>query len=411
MKKTLVALAALAATSAFAQSSVTITGLIDMGYQSLNSPANAAGLQTGDLKRIAHNGTGTTAIVLGVTEEINSDLSASIRYEMNPDFVNGTGLTGGAGVGAGANSTSTPTAGTINNTAFGTGANGYNFIGVSSKSMGGVKLGRLNTGTLAAWNTAQVFGTALGGGFGSAGVFTRYGSSSANYNQTAPTRFNNSVEYQSPAIMGVTLRALMAPKVNVTGVGGENACLEAACTTAGGNSAAVGANRAGVTDISLGYSQGPLNAMYSTQKISTGAGDTNALVNPALQSTASTDVTTNVMAANYTLGATRLYVGSFTLKAGTTIDDKGTIFGVKHTMGQIDLMANMTTLKSSLTGTTLNQADRKVVGLGADYNLSKRTAVYFRNEARNADTDGTVSTTATLGSKTTTTAVGFRHTF
>jgi len=409
MKKSLVALAALAATSAFAQSSVTISGLVDMGYQSRNSPGNYNNLQTADDKRIVHNGSATTAILLQGTEDLGGGLTASFRYELNPDFINGAGLTGGAGVGSATSSTTS----TVENTAWGNGANGYNFIGVNSASMGGVKFGRLNSGTLSAWGTGSVFGTALGSGYGSAGVFTRFQSTSANYHQTAPTRFNNAVEYQSPAINGITFRYLMSPKVDVNGVGGENGCQQTACTA--GNTTAAGVNRAGVTDISLAYSNGPLNAMYAAQKISVGAGDTNALVNPALQSTASTDTTINTLAANYKIGNTTAYYANFSVKVGTTINDKGNMVGVKHTIGQIDLMASQTRLNSSLTGTTSSEADRKVTGIGADYNLSKRTAVYLRNESRNMDTGSTVTTTgsatATVGAKTTTTAIGFRHTF
>jgi len=39
------------------------------------------------------------------------------------------------------------TSGTNDTTLYGNGANGYNFVGVSSADMGGIKLGRLNTGT------------------------------------------------------------------------------------------------------------------------------------------------------------------------------------------------------------------------------------------------------------------------
>jgi predicted porin len=167
--------------------------------------------------------------------------------------------------------------------------------------------------------------------------------------------------------------------------------------------------------MSLGYAQGPLNVTVAALKISTGAGDTNALVNPALQSTASTDVKISTLAANYTFGDTTVYGTSFSLKAGTTMDDKGTVMGVKHTIGQIVLMASQTKLNSSKTGTSSSEADRKVTGIGADYMLSKRTALYVRNENRNMDTGATVTTagsaTATVGAKTTTTAIGFRHTF
>jgi len=414
MKKTLVALAALASVTAFAQSSVTITGLFDANYGSVTAPKNSAGLSTGNVSRVAHNGDATTAIVLQATDDIGGGLTAAMRYEINPDFINGTGLTGGiTGNAAGT------TSGVIDTTLYGNGANGYNFIGITSKDMGGIKLGRLNTGTLAAWGDGSVFGTALGSGYGSSGIYTRYTASTANYNNTAPTRFNNSIEYQSPAMNSFTLRYLYVPQVNVNGIGGESGCLVTA-TCVAANTAAAGANRAGVTDLSLRYSNGPLNASVAVQQIKAGDGDTSSLVNPAGQSTAASKVNHNTMAANYTSGAITGYVAYWTLShltavAASEINDKGNMYGIKYTMGNIDLKASQAKLNSSLTGTASLQADRKVTGFGVDYNLSKKSKIYARMENRNADAGATVTTagsaTATVGSSTKTSAIGFRTNF
>jgi len=419
MKKTLVALAALASVTAFAQSSVTITGLVDMNYGSVTAPKNAVLLSTGNVSRVAHNGDATTAIILQATDDIGGGLTAAFRYEINPDFVNGTGLTGGAGVGGTATSAIAAAQTTVTNTAYGNGANGYNFIGITSKDLGGIKLGRLNTGTLTAWGDGSVFGTALGSGYGSSAIYTRYGSSSANYNNTAPTRFNNAVEYQSPAMNSFTIRYLFAPKVDVTGVGGENGCTSSTTCTLE-NTQVPGANRAGVSDLSLRYSNGPLNASYAIQQISSGTGDTSAYVNPALQSTSSAKLNHKTMAANYTSGNITGYVAYWTLThltavAASEINDKGNMFGIKYTMGNIELKASQAKLNSSLTGTAALQADRKVTGFGADYNLSKKTKIYARMENRNADVSGTVTAagavTSTQGATTKTTAVGFRTNF
>jgi len=414
MKKTLVAIAALASVTAFAQSSVTITGLVDMNYGSVTAPNNAAGLKSGNVSRVAHNGDATTAIVLQATDDIGGGLTAAFRYEINPDFVNGTGVTGGI-TGNGASTTAAVTQTSL----YGNGANGYNFIGITSKDMGGIKLGRLNTGTLTAWGDGSVFGTALGSGFGSAGIYTRYTASTANYNNTAPTRFNNAVEYQSPAMNSFTVRYLFVPQVDVNGIGGENSCLETACTTTTGNTSAAGANRAGVTDLSLRYSNGPLNASYAVQQIKSGSGDTNSLVNPAGQTTANAKVNHSTMAANYTVGNVTGYAAYWSLthltSTSTEINDKGNMFGVRYTMGNIDLKASQAKLNSSLTGTANLQADRKITGYGVDYNLSKKSKMYVRMENRNSDIGSTVTTagsaTATVGSTTKTTAVGFRTNF
>jgi len=399
--KTVAALAALAATSAFAQSTVSISGLIDLGYGAVNAPANAAGVQTGDVSRVAQNGSATTAILITGSEDLGGGLKANFRYELNPDFANGSGLTGGAGVGSG----TAAAAGVADTFSYGNGAAGYHFLGVSG-GFGEVKFGRLNTGTLTAWVTGSVFGTALGSGYGSSGnIFTRYSSAAGNYNNTAPTRFNGALEYTSPKMNGLTARVLYVPQVNKTGIGAENACLEAACTTSGGNSAAPGANRAGVTDFSLAYNAGPLNAIIAQQTIKVGSGDVNALVSPSLLSTASTTSKLTTMAANYTMGAATVYGAYWTEKQGTTVDVAGHMVGGKYTMGAVSLMAGI----GNSNDKTSSNVDKKVLGVGADYALSKRSNLYIRHENRDADKNSSADTAAAGATKTT--HVGIRHTF
>jgi len=410
MKKTLVAIAALASVSAFAQTTVTLSGLVDMNYGSVTAPANAILLKTGNVSRVAMNGAGTTAFLFQATDDLGGGLTASFRYEMNPDFVNGSGVVGGVT----GNASSRVTA-TNDTTLYGNGANGYNFVGISSNDFGGVKLGRLNTGTLTAFGDMSVFGTALGSGFGSAGIFTRYQSSTANYNNTAPTRFNGAVEYQSPAMNGLTVRYLYVPQVDINGIGGENGCLETACTTAGGNTATPGVNKAGVTDASVRYSNGPMNVTYAVQQIKTGAGDTNSLINPALMSTASTNLNHTTIAGNYKVANFTGYLGYWSIGAGTTYSDKGQMIGAKYEMGNVDFRVSTARNNSSLTGTSSAAADRKILGYGADYNFSKKSKVYVRFESRNADTGNTVTTagavSSTQGATTKTTAIGIQTNF
>lgn len=382
---------------------MTISGLIDLGYGQVNAPANAAGVQTGDISRVAQNGSATTAILIQGSEDLGGGLKANFRYELNPDFANGSGLTGGAGVGSGLSSSSTK----IENTTYGNGAVGYHFLGISG-GFGDVKFGRLNTGTLSAWGTGSVFGTALGSGYGSNGnIFTRYSSSSGNYNNTAPTRFNGALEYTSPNMDGFTARVLYVPQVNKTGIGAENACLEAACTTSGGNTLAPGANRAGVTDFSLAYNKGPLNAIVAQQSVKIGDGDVSALVSPTVQSTASSTRKLTTTAANYTIGALTAYGAYWTEKqtTATAVNVTGYMLGAKYTMGAVSLMASM----GNSNDKTSSNVDKKVMGLGADYALSKRSNVYVRYENRDADKNSGADTAAAGSTKTT--HVGIRHTF
>ena len=396
MKKTLIALATLAACGAtFAQSTVTLSGLVDIGYGSVNGPANVNGVQTGDVRRVAQNGSATTAIVIGGVEDLGGGMKALFRYEMNPDFVNGSGLTGGVGAESGST-------GAI---ALGNGANGYQFVGVEG-GFGKVLFGRLNSPSLGAWGVGSTFGTALGSGYSSSAIYTRYGTSAANYNNTAPTRFNGSLEYTTPSMGGLSARLLYVPQVNKVAVGGESACAQTACTSE--NAVAIGANRAGVRDFSIAYSQGPLNIALASQTLKVGSGDVSGLVSPSLLSTANTSNKLNTLGANYKLGDATLRAIFWTEKTGTTVDVAARQLGLSYAMGAVTLHV---AASGSNDKTTAN-VDRSIVGFGADYALSKRSSVYGRYENRDADTSSVNKALDTAANGATKTMhIGVRHTF
>ena len=377
--------------AAFAQSSVTISGLIDIGYGSVNAPANALGVQTGDISRIAQNGSGTTAIVIGGVEDLGGGMKALFRYEMNPDFVSGSGLTGGAGATSGAGAT-----------AIGSGANGYQFVGVEG-GFGKVLFGRLNTGSLAAWGAGSTFGTALGSGYASNGnIYTRYSAATGNYNNTAPTRFNGAVEYTTPVMSGLSARLLYVPQANESGLGTDVACASAACAAAG-SAASIGSNRAGVSDISVSYSAGPLNVVAARQTVKVGANAMSALANPTGAATGTNELTT--IGANYNLGFATVRGGFWTETAGTATDTAGYQLGASYPMGAITLHASM----ASSNDKTAANVDKKILGLGADYALSKRSNVYARYENRDANKNSAADTSAAGSTKVM--HVGIRHTF
>ncbi len=340
MKKTLIAMAALAATGAFAQ--VTISGVMDAGYKMVDAAV-------GDNTTIAQNGTATSAIVLGATEDLGGGMKASVRYEMNPDFVAGAGL-------AATNQ-----------------SNGYNFVGVSG-NFGSVLLGRLNTSTLATHGLANPFGTAVGSGY--ATMLHRYNAPTTGAG-TAPTRFNGAIEYSTPMMSGFQVRALYVPKVDQTD------------STAN--------NRQGVTDLGLSYANGPLAAAISQQAIS-GA---NAAVAP-LSNLGTEKSTLTTMAASYQLGAFKLAAGLATHKQDNSVVDTATTrLSGTYTAGAVTGMLTWAKQDDKLAA----DADRTSMGLGVDYALSKTTAVYFRYEATDTDT------TSAADDKTTTTMVGLRKSF
>lgn len=91
--------------------------------------------------------------------------------------------------------------------------------------------------------------------------------------------------------------------------------------------------------------------------------------------------------------------------AARTVDVSGRIMGVKYTVGAYDLMASSANTNSKVT----SNVDRKISGIGANYNMSKRTIVYARYETRDADKNA--ATNVSTNGVTTTTAVGLKHSF
>jgi predicted porin len=364
---------------------VSITGLIDTGYAIVNGAAT-----NGDIKGLRANNTGTTVLTLAGTEDLGAGLAANFQLQLTPDFLSGNGVQGGTANNTAGDGTYT--------TAIGNGQQA--FVGLSSKTAGSIKLGRVNSNALDAWGVGSVFGTALGSGYGSNGnILTRYSTSSVvSAYQSAPTRFNNSIRYESPAFSGFSGSVLYVPKNNVAG-GTETADTTAAKST----------NRQGVTEFGLKYTQGALNVAYANQKIAAGALGTTALVSNtgATALEANTSNKLSILSANYTIGATTVYAASFSEKqdTATAVETSGRMFGAKHTMGAITLMASM----GSSNEKSAANVDKKITGIGADYALSKRTNAYVRYENRDADKN--VATDATASGITKVTAIGVRHTF
>jgi len=407
MKKSLIAIAALASVSAYAQSTVTITGVFDLGYRQVAAPFSTS------TKGGFQNGTATSAILIQGEEDMGGGLKANFRYEINPDLTAGAGFSGN--VLASGNSSAMASNGTANYVRTSNGANGYNFVGVSG-GFGGVKFGRLNTSTLATWGIGSVFGTALGSGYSTNGnIFTRDSSSTSNFNQTAPTRFNNAIEYISPTMNGLTGRILYVPKVDGDGTGGTDS------TTA----TLPGVNRVGVTDMGLAYNNGPLNLGYSIQSHKYPTTLNHALVSPGGSSAVvGGDYKLSSLAANYTIGNLTLYavqwneVQQVVASTAVKLDATGNILGAKYALnGEVDLMINQGKRndKSTTDSTTaFSNRDQKILGLGVDYKLSKRTALWARYENKDPDTNRSGTSTLTTTSSndaTKTTAIGIRHTF
>lgn len=299
MKKTLVALAALAATGAFAQSSVTLSGTVD------------ATVQYGSVDG------GNTKTALG-----NSGLNSSeFRFSGTEDL--GGGLKVGFALAAGVNNDSGAGAATntSNQAAGATTGTGFNFNRMSllklSGSFGEIKAGRDYTPLF--WTEAIYDPFGING----VGTSRAFNGGAAQFGSTA-VRASNSIGYVSPNMGGFGVWAQLSM--------GEN--LSSAASNAAGDGVSIQAT----------YNQGPLSlaAAYGKTNISAGvdAEGTNfggtydlgvATLNAYVQKnklTGSHDVD------GYLVGGT-MPVGAGAVRASYSATDNGTAKSTQFALGYV----------------------------------------------------------------------------
>jgi predicted porin len=432
MKKTLIALAALAATGAFAQSNVGIVGTFDVGYKITSAPTTSSGTTltpapNSSSSVITGNNTATSSLRFVGSEDLGGGMKANLLAEINPNVWQSSVA-----------DTNNTFAATYNGTPF----NGEQYIGLSG-GFGDVKLGVPNAGFFGVAMMAGPMGTAMGSGYGATGV-SRLGTvapgvvSGVNSGTSRIVRHERTVAYTTPNMNGFTGQIDYAAK-------NDNQAI--ATTTA----AVANGNTDGYQSVTLKYSNGPLNVAFSNAVNTFGVNTFQTLGTvPSTGSYQSTGTnaydgsyTYNILAGNYTFGATTVYAGYTNTKSSGNVapeDSKSWNLAFKYSMGAVDLMGNYLVRSSNLdpataygfntattttgvvsaanvNGTLANNA--KVFGLGADYNLSKRTALYARYELTDANTDGkdpragfsTSTGITTGGSITNAFAVGMRHSF
>jgi len=380
MKKTLVALAAVAATSAFAQSSVSIYGLVDVNYNT-QTTKNAAGAT---LYKTTGLGEGTTAgnrLGFRGTEDLGGGLKASFLVEVGlsvistDTFGNRAGTSGhtdttlNTGNNAGASSINPA------NSAFRAGGvdqNRQSYVGLSG-NFGEVRIGYQYTN---AYTVSSLSGY-LGGYEGTAGSdlahtlgFAPIGGARANgITYIAPAfggGFNAQVQYGSNA----------------------NPSMD------GGAPGAEYQNKR--TGFLVGYGNGPLKASlaYTRQNNQTAGG-------------ATTTAKLTQLGGSYNFGVasvTGLY-NKGDNGAAAVVDYKSHQLGVKVPFGKATVFATVGRGKQTNAGLSTLATDAKQNQIGAEYTLSKRTMVYAVTGTTN-NTSGTA-----LSNKGTATRFGVRHTF
>jgi predicted porin len=394
----------LAATGAFAQSSVQIDGVMDAGWQSINYKG-----ASNTVNGVNGNGSSTSQINFRGSEDLGGGMKAEFRVETD---WNTTSNMGNAGTGSSVNANTV--ANSINSTA-GTFGNGEIRVGVAG-GFGRVDVGAVNYNTLGTFLTGQPFGTAIGSGFRT--MYINDGQT------TSQVRAENSIKYVSPSFSGLTVSLYKSNKQNKA-TNSTPATLPAPGATNGLNPqanafGALGAyDQNGVQELGVNYANGPLAASFSNLKQdSLGIASTGSTGG----SSTGADLTINTLGANYAMGDAKVFGLYQTQKnAANTTDRAAFTVSATYTMGAVVLMAQVGELKSSVGAT--NGLKSKLMGLGADYNLSKRTAVYFRAEtiddkalAMNGAVNpqqiaGTNNVITLTDQKFGRTAIGIRHAF
>lgn len=359
MKKSLIALAVLAAAgAASAQSSVTLFGIVDAGIGRVSG--NGASV-TG----MSNSGINSSRLGFRGREDLGGGNWAGFWLEgqLNND------------VGAGASQSFTATGTVVGTTATvtGSGTTGLNFQRRATVSVGGgwgeVRLGRDYVPSF--WNTTifDPFGT---NGVGQANTPVMLG---------APVRANNSVGYFLPGGIGGIYGQVMYAF-------GEN------------NSSAVGGGSLGAyTGFRVGWKGGPVDVAGSWGKVK-GA-------------TSAADIKATNLAGSLTFGAFKPMLVWAEEKQGATKISAWEL-GLVVTVGAGEIRAAYSDydLKNSTS-------DWNKFALGYVHNLSKRTAVYVQygrvdndlGSTRTVTNNGLTGITAASGGNSTGYEIGLRHAF
>jgi len=379
MQKKIIALAIAGLSSAaFAQTNVTLSGLVDVGYYSQS--IQTAGFM--DTKTFAaSNNTATSQLNITITEALGNGMQAKFFGET--DWLPATNAS--------------------------TLLNSYNYLELSG-AWGAIRGGNLNTDALYATIGAQPFSTAIGSGIsGSFGRLSRAGVNgtwgAANAGTAGITtegeqaftaalnagagsrsvRVNNSIQYSTPVMSGFSASLQMAKQNE--------------------DATAPGGNTAGFQALGIKYNNGPINVYYVNEQTKNG---NTATVNAAGLGLGE-KVTHNILTGNYTFGPATVYAGWTSSKSSgvavQTADARSWNLAIKYqVMGNLALMANVLRVDDKLTG----DKDRNLNAIGLDYDLSKRSTLYVRYE--NGDNDRSNATGNGIGGFTRWGA-GMKHTF
>lgn len=336
MKKSLIALAAVAASgAAMAQSSVTIWGVVDAAV----SRGSVSGGNS--VTRLVPSGISSSQLGFRGSEDMGGGMAAHFWLEAGLSNDSGAGApTNTSNQGTGASAVAGGSAATLN------GTQGLTFARRSTVGLSGgfgeIRLGRDYTPQFWNWTVYDPFGT---NGVGttrtmnsSLGVASKFGGTSGT-----SVRASNSVTY------------LFNHARNATYASGGNGLHAAVQMYMGENVSGTATSKDGDgSGIRVGYNAGPLS-------LAVGYGQTKF---------AAGNLTMTNFGGAYDLGVARVMAQITKDKDGTVTGD-GMLLGVTAPMGAGLLRASYSTYENNTS-----KAESKQTAIGYVHNLSKRTRAY-----------------------------------
>jgi len=369
MKKSLLALAVLGAFAgaASAQSSVTVYGIVDLGFQNSDN-GDPAGRTNG----IASGGQSASRIGFKGVEDLGGGLAATFNLEATISA--DTGSTFGTG-----------TAGTGFNAGLNASAGGFNRIATVGLqgAFGAVNLGRQTSAIKDAYDQIDPFGD--GGNVAPISTIFFNGNLAGDFG-----RISNSAKYTSNSFGGFKATAAY-------GFG------ETAGDTGANSNYGVG----------VGYANGPLNVQFAYHNQ-----DRSTVANPAVQTA---EGKLAFIGATYNFGAFKLHGAYADTKieatlAGTETKFRNGMVGVSLPLGPGSLFASY----SINDNRTVDNSDAKKAAIMYTYDLSKRTNLYT-GYSRTSNDSGTgigvsgsrigLAAAAPAGESASVFNVGIRHKF
>jgi len=355
---------------------------------------------------IDQSGGRTTTVKLTGKEDLGGGTAANFRFEVQPSLIAGNGNAyNNTTVASGtvAANTGTQVTGQASQQS-GMVGKGYSYVGVSG-GFGEVQMGTINYASLSAFTTGSMaYGTGIGSGY--------------KHNIFADTtRVETAAVYMTPSINGLTGRYTI-------GTGNDSQY---------GATTGVVLRRAQANELGLAYSQGPVNVTYASLKSKTDPNGAVATASGASGSNVTT--TTNTLGVNYAIGDAKIgYVNqSQKNNAGADTDGLSKAFSTsasmifaQYQMGPSRLMLSSGSRKTNSGYITVAAVDNSLAGLkgtytgyGVEYDLSKRTYVYFRGQSQTVSdltwntvvVNGVALSAAPTDKKITVNALGISHQF